>query len=70
MDRIMKIDEVVEVVQCCKSVVFEEVKKGRFPPPVRLAAKRIGWRQSDVEKWIAGLETVQQKGEKSEAKKG
>ncbi|MBD1388427.1 AlpA family phage regulatory protein [Neiella sp. HB171785] len=28
-------------------------RKGEFPQPIRLSPKRVAWRQSDVDEWLA-----------------
>ena len=38
-----------------KSTWLKGIKEGRYPAPVRLSAKKIAWRRSDVLALIAGL---------------
>lgn len=33
-------------------------REGKFPPPLRLTKGRIGWRRSDLERWLAERETA------------
>ena len=37
--------------------LYEAVKRGEFPAPVKLGARAVGWRRSDVENWLASRET-------------
>ena len=46
--------EVMELVRLRRSELYRQLRLGRFPPPVRLGERRVAWRQSDVERWIAG----------------
>lgn len=32
------------------------IKRGLFPPPVRMATRRIAWRREDLERWAASRE--------------
>src|SRR5262249_42937061 len=34
------------------------IKDGKFPPPVRISANRIGWRRSDIVEFARSRETV------------
>lgn len=45
-------------VRYCRLHVRRLVGKGEFPAPVRLSANRIGWRVSDLEKWMASRPTA------------
>jgi predicted DNA-binding transcriptional regulator AlpA len=31
------------------------VKAGKFPPPIKVSSNRVGWLDSDIEAFIAGL---------------
>jgi prophage regulatory protein len=33
------------------------MKRGDFPKPVALGARLVGWRESDIEAWMAARET-------------
>lgn len=37
--------------------LYEAIKRGEFPAPVKLGARAVGWRRSDVEAWLASRET-------------
>jgi prophage regulatory protein len=36
-----------------KSTIEEERRQGRFPEPLQLSARKVGWLLSEVEEWIA-----------------
>lgn len=36
-----------------KTMLYAAIAAGTFPPGVRLGARSVGWRASDVDKWIA-----------------
>jgi prophage regulatory protein len=56
-DRLLKIDEVLELVAVGKTKLYRMLKDGEFPPAVRLGSRSrsVAWRQSDVERWISEL---------------
>jgi len=41
-----------------KSSVYAGVKNRTFPAPVRLSARAVAWRESDVDQWIAERTTA------------
>lgn len=38
--------------------LHEAVKRGDFPKPVRLGARAVGWRKSEVEAWLSSREVA------------
>ncbi|MFO1430525.1 MAG: AlpA family phage regulatory protein [Candidatus Competibacteraceae bacterium] len=53
--QIIRLPEVVERYGLSKATIYRQVKKGRFPAPVSLTEKLIGWRQEDLDQWAQGL---------------
>ena len=51
--RILRRQEVEARYGLKRSTIYDAVKAGTFPPPVRLGARAIGWVESEVEAWIA-----------------
>lgn len=35
-----------------RSTIYELMTKGEFPKQVRLSARAVGWRESDVVRWL------------------
>ena len=52
MERIMRRPEVEQVSGLRRSTLYAWIAAGQFPAPVRLGARLVGWRLSDVQKWI------------------
>jgi prophage regulatory protein len=48
----MRKKEVLAIIGMKTTWLFEAVKEGSFPRPVRLGARAVGWRTTDVKKWI------------------
>lgn len=54
--QLLKIDEVLELTTRKRSTLYVDIKKGDFPPPLKLSGERAArWRKSDVIKWIREL---------------
>lgn len=35
-----------------RSTLYEFLKAGRFPRPIRLGLRAVGWVESDIESWL------------------
>ncbi|HEY3862533.1 MAG TPA: AlpA family phage regulatory protein [Verrucomicrobiae bacterium] len=51
----VRLPQVLAVIPVCKSSWWEGVKAGRFPKPVRLTARSVGWRAEDIRELIKQL---------------
>jgi prophage regulatory protein len=38
--------------------VYKMIREGKFPAPVKIGALKVGWRESEIDRWIGGLERV------------
>ena len=45
--------QVEQLVQLSRSTIYAAVKAGTFPAPVRIGARAVAWRVSEVEQWLA-----------------
>lgn len=52
MERILRRPEVERVSGLRRSTLYAWIAAGQFPAPVRLGARLVGWRLSDVQRWI------------------
>ena len=59
IDRILLTGAVVEMLSLSRPTVWRMIKKGTFPPPLQLSPRRIGWRASTIEKWLAEREAAE-----------
>ena len=49
---IMRLPSVKEATQLSRSTIYNLEAKGLFPKRVRLSARAVGWRESDVDAWL------------------
>ena len=54
--RTLRIQTVLELTGLGRSTVYALVKAGRFPKPLRLGPRAVGWRLSDVLAWLEAPE--------------
>lgn len=50
--RILPIKPVLDRTGLSRRTLYQEISNGRFPRPVRLAPRRVGWPEADVEAWL------------------
>lgn len=36
-----------------KSTLYRLIKKGEFPPPLRLTRKAVRWRREEISEWLS-----------------
>lgn len=49
---ILRLPEVIERTGIPRSSIYSAIKEGEFPKPIQLGARRIGFIESEVEKWL------------------
>jgi prophage regulatory protein len=54
----VRMSAVVRMTGLGRSTIYRLMAEDKFPPPVRLAKRAVGWRRIDLEQWSAGRPTV------------
>jgi len=52
-EKILRLPNVLDRTGLSRSTVYLRVTEGRFPKPVSLGARAVGWIETEVEEWIA-----------------
>lgn len=52
-DSLLRLDEVLAILPVSRSSWYAGMKSGLYPAPVRVGARRVAWRTSDIVKLIA-----------------
>lgn len=52
MQTIIKLPGVIKIVGLSRSTIYSFISKGKFPKPIPLGGRSVGWLDSDIEKWI------------------
>lgn len=53
--RILRLPQVIEMTGRCRSSIFQEVRDGTFPAPIRLSRSprgAVGWLDKEIFVWI------------------
>ena len=56
--RILRCEEVCGRVSFSKATLYRLVRADQFPRPVRLTARLVGWRSTDIDQWIADAKSA------------
>ncbi len=64
MNRILKLPEVMVATALSRSSIYDFIKRGKFPAPVRLSERAVGWQLSEVEGWLEQRAQLRQGGAK------
>jgi prophage regulatory protein len=49
---VVRMRQLVALVGLSRSTIYVLVSKGRFPVPIRLGDKAVGWRIDEIEQWV------------------
>ena len=51
--RVLRRPEVQRRTGLGRTAIYVLMAEGKFPPPIRLTAKAVGWLEAEVAAWIA-----------------
>jgi len=52
-DRILRMNTVLDRTGLSKSTLYRKMRAGTFPPKIRISITGTGWRESDIDRWVA-----------------
>ena len=52
MDAILRRKQVEQVVGLSRSTIYQRIKDGKFPKPISLGGRMVGWRVSDIKLFL------------------
>lgn len=55
MEQILRRRDVERLTGLSRSTIYSQMTQGKFPRPVRLGIRAVGWRSGDIEAWLAAL---------------
>ncbi|MGP6089857.1 helix-turn-helix transcriptional regulator [Antarctobacter jejuensis] len=55
--RLLRRREVEAFTGLSRSTLYDWMKRGEFPQPVKLGARLVAWRESDIREWLETRET-------------
>ncbi len=52
-DRIVRLKTVLDRTGLSRSTVYRKIRDGTFPRPIPISINGAGWRESEINRWIA-----------------
>lgn len=56
---LIKLHKVIEITSKAKSTIYADMAAGKFPLPLKIGARSVAWRLSDIEAWIESQQQAQ-----------
>ena len=53
--EVIRRNEVLKLVPISVSGLYQKISDGHFPRPIKLGLRAVGWKKSDVLKYLEGL---------------
>jgi len=51
-EQIWRLPRVLAATGMGRSWIYKAISDGQFPTPVRLGARAVGWKRTEVEAWL------------------
>jgi prophage regulatory protein len=52
-DRIIRLKTVLSRTGLSRSTIYRKITEGTFPSQLKISTNSAGWRESDVNRWVA-----------------
>lgn len=52
-DRIVRLTTILARTGLSRSTIYRKISEGTFPAQIRISINGAGWRESDVDRWVA-----------------
>jgi prophage regulatory protein len=52
-DRIVRMKTVLARTGLSRSTIYRKIAEGTFPPRIKISVNGAGWRESDINRWVA-----------------
>jgi len=50
--KIIRLNQVIESTGLGRSTIYKYISEGKFPTPLQLSERCVGWLESEVQQWI------------------
>ncbi|TWG90258.1 AlpA family transcriptional regulator [Mesorhizobium sp. J18] len=62
-DRIVRMKTVLARTGLSRSTIYRKMAEGTFPAQLKISTNGAGWRESDIDRWVADPVRWRQEGE-------
>jgi prophage regulatory protein len=60
VDSILRLEEIKQLTKKSKSSIYADIASGLFPAPVKIGARAVGWKISQINNWLESLQSTQE----------
>lgn len=53
--KLLSASEVANTIGMSKSWIYQQIKQGKFPEPLRLGPQKTAWKFADIAEWVNAL---------------
>ncbi|WP_417591388.1 helix-turn-helix transcriptional regulator [Owenweeksia hongkongensis] len=50
--KILRLQSVIEKTGLSRSCIYDYIQKGRFPKPISIGFRSVGWVENEIDDWI------------------
>ena len=51
--KILRLPEVKNITGLSRSTIYLQISQGKFPKPLSLGSRAVGWTEQDIDDWIS-----------------
>ena len=55
---VVRMSRLVEMIGLSRATIWKMLSQDKFPSPIRLGSKSVGWRVKDIEDWLQNREEL------------
>jgi len=59
LPQLIRRKDIEKRLKISRSSIYAMMSQGEFPKPVRLGRRAVGWKSTDIEKWLQDLQDGQ-----------
>ncbi|WP_425646811.1 helix-turn-helix transcriptional regulator [Agrobacterium leguminum] len=63
-DRIIRLNTVLSRTGLSRSTIYRKIAEGTFPAQIKISINGAGWKESDINRWIANPVAWRAEGER------
>jgi prophage regulatory protein len=60
--KVIRLTHVMESTGLGRSTIYKYISEGKFPVPLQLSERCVGWLESEVQQWIQARIDIRNKG--------
>lgn len=57
-ESLIRLDQVIALIGLKRSWIYQRIKEGQFPRPIKIGSRASVWTQSSVSAWIQKMSEV------------